>query len=78
MLVLVILLNPFLWQHLELSIGSKNASPHTPLYFYTGPDGPAIPHGSRVKIRLQSFEGWWVDRVPAWITYATIPQGELR
>jgi len=25
---------------------------------------PAIPHNSRVKIRLQSFGDWWVDRVP--------------
>lgn len=43
-----------------------------------GPDGsPAIPHNSRVKIRLQSWQDWWVDRVPAWIQYATIPQGEM-
>jgi 1,4-alpha-glucan branching enzyme len=32
---------------------------------------PAIPHGSRVKIRLQHKDGWTVDRLPAWITYAT-------
>ena len=44
----------------------------------TGPDGsPAIPHNSRVKIRLQSWQEWWVDRVPAWIKYATIPEGEM-
>ncbi|KIY96654.1 1,4-alpha-glucan branching enzyme, partial [Monoraphidium neglectum] len=42
-----------------------------------GPDGPAIPHGSRVKVRLQTFQGWWADRVPAWIKYATIPAGEM-
>eukprot|EP00879_Flechtneria_rotunda_P011602 GHRR01012119.1.p1 GENE.GHRR01012119.1~~GHRR01012119.1.p1 ORF type:complete len:733 (+),score=193.09 GHRR01012119.1:150-2348(+) len=43
-----------------------------------GPDGsPAIPHNSRVKIRLQSFHDWWVDRVPAWIKYATVPEGEM-
>jgi len=43
-----------------------------------GPDGsPAIPHNTRVKIRLQSWQDWWVDRVPAWIKYATIPEGEM-
>lgn len=38
---------------------------------------PAIPHNTRVKIRLQSWGDWWVDRVPAWIKYATIPEGEM-
>lgn len=33
---------------------------------------PAIPHGSRVKIRLQHPGGWWLDRIPAWITWATV------
>lgn len=38
----------------------------------TDPSGrPAIPHGSRVKIRLQHSGGWWVDRLPAWIKWAT-------
>jgi hypothetical protein len=42
------------------------------------PDGsPAIPHKSRVKVKLQSWGDWWVDRVPAWIKYATIPEGEM-
>jgi hypothetical protein len=45
---------------------------------HTGPDGsPAIPHNSRVKIRLQSWHDWWCDRVPAWIKYATVPEGEM-
>ncbi len=33
---------------------------------------PGIPHGSRVKIRLQHPGGWWLDRIPAWITWATV------
>ncbi len=33
-----------------------------------GPDGtPAIPHRSRLKLKLQAPGGWWADRVPAWI-----------
>lgn len=31
----------------------------------------AIAHGSRVKIRLRHPGGWWVDRIPAWIKWAT-------
>ncbi|GAX82082.1 hypothetical protein CEUSTIGMA_g9510.t1 [Chlamydomonas eustigma] len=38
------------------------------------PDGsPAIPHGSRLKVRLQHPNGGWVDRLPAYTTWATIP-----
>ncbi|QDZ19197.1 starch branching enzyme [Chloropicon primus] len=31
-----------------------------------------VPHGSRVKVRIQTPHGNWVDRIPAWITYATV------
>ncbi|KAG6704631.1 hypothetical protein I3842_07G141500 [Carya illinoinensis] len=33
---------------------------------------PAIPHNSRVKFRFQHRDGVWVDRIPAWIKYATV------
>lgn len=29
-----------------------------------------IPHGSRLKIRLQNQDGWVADRLPAWTPYA--------
>ncbi|PKI55117.1 hypothetical protein CRG98_024408 [Punica granatum] len=32
---------------------------------------PAIPHNSRVKFRFKHGDGIWVDRIPAWIKYAT-------
>ncbi|XP_051139196.1 1,4-alpha-glucan-branching enzyme-like isoform X2 [Andrographis paniculata] len=32
---------------------------------------PAIPHNSRVKFRFKHGNGVWVDRIPAWIKYAT-------
>ncbi|GAB4816312.1 hypothetical protein N2152v2_003358 [Parachlorella kessleri] len=38
---------------------------------------PAIPHGSRVKIRLQHPGGWWVDRLPAWVKWATVEPGKM-
>ncbi|GAB2300446.1 1,4-alpha-glucan-branching enzyme, variant 2 [Dionaea muscipula] len=33
---------------------------------------PAIPHNSRVKFRFKYGNGTWVDRIPAWIHYATV------
>ncbi|KAL9312514.1 hypothetical protein ACSQ67_017966 [Phaseolus vulgaris] len=33
---------------------------------------PAIPHSSRVKFRFRHGDGVWVDRIPAWIKYATV------
>lgn len=32
---------------------------------------PAIPHASRVKVRFKHSNEVWVDRIPAWINYAT-------
>lgn len=31
-----------------------------------------IPHGSRVKFRMQKGDGTWVDRIPAWIKFAVV------
>lgn len=48
------------------------------LVAYADPSGqPAIAHGSRVKIRLQHPAGWWVDRIPAWIKWATVAPGVM-
>ncbi|XP_044474627.1 1,4-alpha-glucan-branching enzyme 1, chloroplastic/amyloplastic-like isoform X2 [Mangifera indica] len=33
---------------------------------------PAIPHGSRVKFQFKHGNGVCVDRIPAWIKYATV------
>ncbi|CAL5219263.1 g1061 [Coccomyxa viridis] len=38
---------------------------------------PAIAHGSRVKIRLQHPDGYFVDRIPAWIKWATVAAGQM-
>lgn len=32
---------------------------------------PAVPHRTRVKARLETAAGEWVDRIPAWIRWAT-------
>eukprot|EP00271_Cylindrocystis_brebissonii_P007309 TRINITY_DN20683_c0_g1_i1.p1 TRINITY_DN20683_c0_g1~~TRINITY_DN20683_c0_g1_i1.p1 ORF type:complete len:881 (+),score=127.80 TRINITY_DN20683_c0_g1_i1:240-2882(+) len=43
-----------------------------------GPDGnAAIPHGSRVKVRLRTPDNQWVDRIPAWISFATADAGRM-
>lgn len=41
-----------------------------------GPGGaPAIPHKSRVKVRLQHWDGWTIDLVPAWALATHMPEG---
>ncbi len=45
----------------------------------SGPDGkPAIPHNSKVKIKLQHPSGWFVDALPAFIRRATVPPDVFR
>ena len=42
------------------------------------PDGsPAIPHGSKVKVQLRTRDGGCVDRIPAWIRYASAEPGRM-
>ncbi|XP_027092189.1 1,4-alpha-glucan-branching enzyme 1, chloroplastic/amyloplastic isoform X1 [Coffea arabica] len=38
---------------------------------------PAIPHKSRVKFRFKHGNGDWIDRIPAWIKYATVDPGKF-
>jgi 1,4-alpha-glucan branching enzyme len=39
---------------------------------------PAIPHASKIKCRLETGYGEWVDRIPAWIKWATQAAGEIQ
>lgn len=49
------------------------------LFLPDAPDGaPAIAHGSKVKTRLETAYGEWVDRIPAWIRWATQDAGEVQ
>ena len=45
------------------------------------PDAPGgnagIPHGTRLKVQLTTPDGAVVDRLPAWIRYATVEDGKL-
>jgi len=38
---------------------------------------PAIPHGSRVKVRFEVPNGAPIDRIPAWIKFAVQAPGEI-
>lgn len=38
---------------------------------------PGIPHGSRVKIHLETQDGSWVDKIPAWIKFAVQAPGNI-
>ncbi|CAI5528210.1 unnamed protein product [Closterium sp. Naga37s-1] len=47
------------------------------LFLPDNPDGtPAIPHGSRVKIHMDTPSGW-KDAIPAWIKFAVQAPGEI-
>ncbi|KDD75589.1 hypothetical protein H632_c603p0, partial [Helicosporidium sp. ATCC 50920] len=49
------------------------------LFLPDGPDGaPTVPHRSRVKARLETAYGEWVDRIPAWIRWATQEPGQIQ
>lgn len=37
------------------------------------PSSQGPKHGSRVKVRIKTPSGGWIDRVPAYVSYATIP-----
>ena len=39
---------------------------------------PQIAHRSRIKCRLETSEGNWVDRIPAWISWATQAWDEIQ
>lgn len=38
---------------------------------------PSIPHGSKVKFRFKYSNEKWVDRIPAWIRYATVDPSQF-
>lgn len=49
------------------------------LFLPDGPDGtPAIPHRSVLKCRLEDCDGKWVDRIPAYIKWATQKWDEVQ
>lgn len=37
----------------------------------------SIPHSSRVKFRFKHSNGTWVNRIPAWIRYATVDPSQF-
>ncbi|GFR43347.1 hypothetical protein Agub_g4269 [Astrephomene gubernaculifera] len=48
------------------------------LFLPDAPDGsPALRHRCRVKCRLESAEGRWLERIPAWIKWATQEWNEI-
>ena len=49
------------------------------LFLPDGKDGtPAIKHRTKVKTRLETAYGEWVDRIPAWIVWATQEWNEVQ
>ncbi|KAL4441059.1 hypothetical protein ABPG77_010490 [Micractinium sp. CCAP 211/92] len=49
------------------------------LFLPDNPDGtPAIKHRTKVKTRLETAYGEWVERIPAWIKWATQEWNEIQ
>lgn len=48
------------------------------LFLPDGAAGPAIPHRSKIKTRLETSYGEWVERIPAWIKWATQEWDEIQ
>lgn len=49
------------------------------LFLPDNEDGsPAVPHRSLIKCRLENVNGEWVDKIPAYIRWATQNKGEIQ
>ncbi len=47
--------------------------------FMPDTDGkPMIPHRTKIKCRLETPDGQWVERIPAWIKWATQDWNEIQ
>ncbi len=67
------------WQPKDSHWAFKNAYGVWELFLPDGPDGaPALPHRSKVKCRLETAGGQWVERIPAWIKWATQEWNEIQ
>lgn len=67
------------WEPLEEHWATKNDFGVWALFLADTADGAsAIPHRSLVKARIETAYGEWVDRIPAWIKWATQSQGEVQ
>ncbi|KXZ47568.1 hypothetical protein GPECTOR_34g727 [Gonium pectorale] len=66
------------WTPADSHWAFKNQYGTWELFLPDNPDGtPAIPHRSKVKCRLESDGGQWVDKIPAWIKWATQEWNEI-
>jgi 1,4-alpha-glucan branching enzyme len=57
---------------------TKNEFGTWEIYIPKNPDGSyPIPHNSKVKAHILNARDQWVDKIPAWITYATQDPGNV-
>lgn len=57
----------------------KNSFGTFELFLPDADDGsPAIPHRSKIKARVETAYGEWVERIPAWIKWATQEWNEIQ
>ncbi|EFJ46288.1 1,4-alpha-glucan branching enzyme II, partial [Volvox carteri f. nagariensis] len=66
------------WTPADSHWAFKNQFGTWELFLPDMPDGtPAIPHRTKVKCRLETADGHWMDKIPAWIKWATQEWNEI-
>ncbi|GAX84832.1 hypothetical protein CEUSTIGMA_g12253.t1 [Chlamydomonas eustigma] len=59
--------------------GLKNPFGVFELFLPDGADGqPAVPHRCKIKCRLETSDGAWIERIPAWVKWATQEWNEIQ
>lgn len=66
------------WQPKDNHWAFKNEFGVFELFLPDNPDGTsAIPHKTKVKCRVELIDGAWVEKIPAWIKWATQEWNEV-
>ncbi|WIA23688.1 hypothetical protein OEZ85_000382 [Tetradesmus obliquus] len=66
------------WEPKEGHWAFKNEFGVWELFLPDNPDGSqAIPHRSKIKCRVETIDGTWVEKIPAWIKWATQEWNEV-
>jgi 1,4-alpha-glucan branching enzyme len=67
------------WEPKDNHWAAKNEFGVWELFLPDAADGtPAIPHRTKIKTRLETAHGEWVERIPAWVKWATQEWNEVQ
>eukprot|EP00878_Enallax_costatus_P000275 GHUV01000346.1.p1 GENE.GHUV01000346.1~~GHUV01000346.1.p1 ORF type:complete len:864 (+),score=177.11 GHUV01000346.1:148-2739(+) len=66
------------WEPKDGHWAFKNAFGVWELFLPDNPDGSqAIPHRTKIKCRVETIDGQWVEKIPAWIKWSTQEWNEV-